>query len=182
MDIRGYVALVVWHFSRFKQVHGFLSVFRTRLYRVTDYDSDRDLHIGTERKEMSAWTFEQSTGKLYDPDGTYIGTGYSGGDCGRNPESVNNPDMQGTHGCTIPQGNYTRGQVIEGSHLGAFAIQLIPNPYNQMYGRAGFFMHGDNSEGNQSASEGCLIFPRSIRQEFHDSEDSMLNVVAIKIG
>ena len=52
MDIRGYVALVVWHFSRFKQVHGFLSVFRTRLYRVTDYDSDRDLHIGTERKEM----------------------------------------------------------------------------------------------------------------------------------
>ena len=182
MGIPAALVVVVQYVSRIKSLRRFLLNLSARLYRVTDYDSDRDLHIGTERKIIMAWTFEQSTGKLYDPDGTYIGTGYSGGDCGRNPESVNNPDMQGTHGCTIPQGNYARGQVIEGSHLGAFAIQLIPNPYNQMYGRSGFFMHGDNSEGNQSASEGCLIFPRSIRQEFHDSEESQLNVVAVKIG
>jgi hypothetical protein len=28
------------------------------------------------------------------------------------------------------------------------------------FGRGGFFLHGDNSLGNESASEGCIILSR----------------------
>ena len=128
------------------------------------------------------WTFEQSTGKLYNPDGEFIAGGYSGGNCGKNPDGMNNPELQEQHGAVLPQGLYTRGTAVEHSQLGAFAIPLIPSPDNLMFGRSGFYMHGDNSDCNHSASEGCIIMPPSIRHEFYDSVDPDLQVVSVKIG
>jgi len=122
------------------------------------------------------WTFKQSTGQLFQDD-EFIASGYSGGNCGKNPDWVNNPDSQENHGATIPQGIYTAGEALDHSILGAFAIPLIPDPSNNMYNRSGFYMHGDTSACNQSASEGCLIFPPSIRHEYYNSADTTLKVI-----
>jgi hypothetical protein len=113
------------------------------------------------------WKFEQSTGKLFDPQGAYVATGYAGGNCGKNPEGMNNPDMQSVPNVgPLPQGIYTFGVVVDHSTLGPFAIQLIPEPENIMFGRGHFFMHGD-TEPPGNASEGCIIMPRSVRDACH---------------
>jgi hypothetical protein len=56
-------------------------------------------------------------------------------------------------------------------------MRLTPDPSNTMYGRGGFLMHGDNSYGDQSASEGCPIVPRNIRNRVGNSGDHILRVV-----
>lgn len=126
-----------------------------------------------------AWTFQQSTGKLTDPTGKLIATGYAGGNCGKNPEGVNNPAMQNV-ACIgpLPQGKYTFGTPENSAKLGPFAIPLIPEPGNQMFGRSAFFMHGDTPQLNHSASEGCIIMPLAIRKLCDASKDLNLNVIA----
>ena len=42
-------------------------------------------------------------------------------------------------------------------------MRLTPNPGTNTFGRGGFLMHGDNSLLNHTASEGCIIAPRGIR-------------------
>ena len=123
------------------------------------------------------WTFEQRTGKLYNPSGGYVATGYSGGNCGKDPVGINNPDMQGVKGVgPLPVGTYTRGEVVLQSHLGPFAIPLTPDPSNDMLGRGGFYMHGDTTPSGK-ASEGCIIMPRAVRELFYKSTEP-LEVVA----
>jgi len=125
------------------------------------------------------YIFKQSTGELFSPHGSLLSTGYSGGNCGKNPEGVNNPEMQ-DDSCSgpLPQGAYLMGEPKEGTHLGPFAIPLLPDSCNEMFGRAGFYCHGDNAQGNQSASEGCIIIPRKVREAMWADEDHCLQVVA----
>jgi Tlde1 domain len=127
-----------------------------------------------------AWTYESSTGRLFSPEMNLIGTGYSGGNGGKNPEGINNPELQYARNVgPIPEGNYTAGAPIDHSHLGPFAIPLEPSPNNVMHGRAGFYMHGDTMEMNHSASHGCIIMMRKVRHAFANSEDDQLRVVAV---
>lgn len=123
------------------------------------------------------WTYEQSTGRLFAPNGELAGRGYAGGNCGNDPEGINNPDMQDCK-CVgpIPVGAYAFGAPLPQSKLGPFAIPLIPNAENEMFGRCGFFMHGDTKIPRR-ASEGCIIMPRSVREACWASEDHQLNVV-----
>lgn len=130
---------------------------------------------------MANWTFEQRTGKLYNPQGNCVATGYAGGNEGKNKEGVNNPDMQGVEGVgPLPVGLYTRGTVIMQSHLGPFAIPLVPDPSNDMLGRGGFYMHGDTTPSG-NASKGCIIMPRAVREGFYTSSEA-LQVVADYAG
>jgi len=117
------------------------------------------------------WTYKQSTGELIDPSGRNYGNGYSGGNCGQNPEGKNNPLMQNVQ-CIgpIPQGKYRVGEPVEGSHLGPYALPLIPYPDNQMFGRSRFYMHGDSMEDPGAASEGCIIMPRITRETVYNSD------------
>ncbi|MFA6213532.1 MAG: tlde1 domain-containing protein [Candidatus Obscuribacterales bacterium] len=125
------------------------------------------------------WTFKQSTGELIRPDDTIAHQGYAGGNVGQNPEGINNPAMQDKKSIgPIPQGYYTRGEVVLKSHLGPFAIPLIPDSDNQMFGRSGFYMHGDKADPPRSASEGCIIMPRAVREEYCASKDVILRVIA----
>jgi hypothetical protein len=125
------------------------------------------------------WTFEQSTGEITDPDGVLRCIGYAGGNCCKNPEGINNPDMQQIHLVgPLPVGLYRFGVPVEGSRLGAFAIPLLPDSSNEMFGRSAFFVHGDTSLGNRDASEGCIIAPRAVRQAMHDSPNNQIKVVA----
>jgi hypothetical protein len=125
-----------------------------------------------------AWKYRISTGELYSPDGNLIGIGYAGGNCGKNPEGINNVDMQECKSIgPLPVGLYTFGTPVEHSHLGAFAIPLIPDPANEMHGRSAFYMHGDVVGAPRTASEGCIIMPPTARHACHASKDQQLQVV-----
>ena len=124
------------------------------------------------------WKYEQTTGNLIRPDDTVAYKGYAGGNGGAHPEGVNNHDMQNVKNVgPIPVGYYTRGEVVLKSHLGPFAIPLTPDSDNEMFGRSAFYMHGDKASPPQSASDGCIIMPKAIREEFYASRDIILRVV-----
>ena len=119
------------------------------------------------------WTFSSTTGWLCDAIGKQIARGYAGGNCGRNPEGKNNPDMENIPQVgPLPRGIYTLGEPVEHSKLGPFAIPLIPDPENEMFGRSGFFCHGDTTPSG-NASEGCIILPRTAREALKNSGDQI---------
>lgn len=113
-----------------------------------------------------AWVYEQSTGIILRPDWkTILTKGYSGGNLGKNPEGKNNPQMQDRPGIgPLPRGKYTIGAPEMHPKLGPFALPLMPDPANEMFGRAGFFIHGDSIKHPGCASEGCIILPRWARE------------------
>ena len=124
------------------------------------------------------WTYEQKTGKL-SHNGEVVATGYAGGNCGKNPEGKNSPEHQSVPKVgPVPQGKYKFGTPVAQSHLGPFAIPLIPDPTNEMFGRSDFYMHGDTISNPGCASEGCIIVPRNIRNAVASSPDQELEVVA----
>lgn len=125
-----------------------------------------------------AWKYDIPTGNMYTPQGERLATCYSGGNCGANPDGVNNPSMMGVK-CIgpIPVGRYTFGAPVEHSKLGAFAIPLIPDPSSDMLGRGEFYCHGDVVGKFQSASEGCIVAPPTTRHAMIDSGDHQLDVV-----
>jgi hypothetical protein len=123
-----------------------------------------------------SWNYKQSTGELFSPTGTKVAIGYAGGNCGKNPEGKNNPEMQDVR-CIgpLPRGGYHFGTPMLNSHMGPFAIPLIPDANNEMLGRAGFFMHGDTTPSG-NASEGCIIMPKTVRQSCWNDPDHKIDV------
>ena len=120
------------------------------------------------------WTYQQSTGKLTASDGKLAGVGYSG-----NGSDLNNPAGQGDigHG-PIPQGEWIIGVFVDRPVVGEFAAPLMPCQGNTMDGRqGGFFMHGDNPLMNHTASDGCIIMARPIRELVSASRDTLLQVL-----
>jgi hypothetical protein len=47
-----------------------------------------------------------------------------------------------------------------------------------MYGRSAFLIHGDNFQNDRSASSGCIILPRTVRETVWDRGDHLLTVLA----
>jgi hypothetical protein len=104
------------------------------------------------------WRYEQSTGRL-SRNGIIVASGYAG-----RGEGLNNPAMQEIHNIgPAPQGTYTIGPAELHPRLGPITLELIPDQETEMFGRSGFFIHGDNKEVNHTASDGCLIFDRQTR-------------------
>jgi len=125
------------------------------------------------------WKFEISSGKVFDPVGTLAGLGYAGGNKGQDPAGVNNPADESLKDIgPLPEGRYAFGEPVEHSQLGPFAIPLIPDPGNEMYGRGSFYIHGDTADLDHSASEGCLILARNVREEMWASPDHLIQVVS----
>jgi hypothetical protein len=117
------------------------------------------------------WTYSQGTGRLLDPEGKHVATGYSGKGIGKN-----NCDMQHVRAVgPIPVGTYTIGTPYNSKKVGPFALPLKPDPRNQMFGRSAFLIHGDNATG--TASEGCIIMPRRVRDMIAQSAHKVLKVV-----
>ena len=125
------------------------------------------------------WTFAIEQGKIYDPSGAFFCPAYAGGNLGKNPEDVNNPDAEGlANKGPLPEGIYTFGEPIEQGKLGTFAIPLIPDPSNDMKGRSGFYWHGDLIGGGfESGSEGCIVSAPVPRRTAWASSDHKINVV-----
>ncbi len=121
-----------------------------------------------------AWTYTQKTGELQ-RDGTHIAVGYSGARAGKN-----NPEMENVHNIgPIPRGDWTIvGPPVNTAEHGPFVLRLDPAAGTQTFDRNGFLMHGDSIESPGCASQGCVIMPRSVREQVWNSGDRDLKVVA----
>jgi RHS repeat-associated protein len=128
------------------------------------------------------WEYCQNTGDLtyVDPeDGerTFKGSGYSGA-----PGFVNDSDSQSfPYAGPIPQGIYDIGLAYTHPRLKGFTMNLEPRSGTDTFGRDLFRIHGDNSEKNQSASEGCVVLSLKIRKQINQSKDREFRVVTCQI-
>lgn len=124
--------------------------------------------------------FKISTGELFlDSENasagpqSLIGHAYAGHPPHVNDASATNLHAQGP----LPVGLYTIGAPEDHPEsVGAFALPLTPDPINTMFGRSGFFCHGDNPLGNQTASDGCIVTARQVRELI--AQNALLQVVA----
>lgn len=105
-------------------------------------------------------------------DGAFEGFGYSGHGLG-----LNDPDKSSLRGVgPVPVGKYTIDEWHDEPHLGPCVAFLNPDSNNEMFGRSGFYIHGDNADADHSASDGCIIMGPNIRHAMRDSQDSKLIV------
>ena len=76
---------------------------------------------------------------------------------------------------SLPQGSYDLGPPT--NQKGPLTIPLRPRPGTNLGGRpGGFLIHGDNKARNHSASHGCIIQERNIRQAIADCGGGTVNV------
>ncbi len=131
-----------------------------------------------------SWRYSQSTGDLARlVNGavvfTVVKTGYSG-----HAEGLNNPDMEHVRGVgPIPRGQWRIGPPYDSDSLGPYTLPLWYLEDGNFddsaaYGRSAFRVHGDNSARNRSASHGCIVLPRKVRELIAESSDSLLEVIA----
>lgn len=109
------------------------------------------------------WVYSQSRGILWLREGDEtkrVGGGYSG-----HPPYVNDASAEALKARgPIPRGVYRVGRGFDHVRLGRLVFYLEPASGTVMHGRSGFFIHGDNEYGDNSASHGCIILRRSIRE------------------
>jgi hypothetical protein len=124
--------------------------------------------------EALAWSYAQKNGELQQ-DGKHVAMGYSG-----TAEGKNNPEKQEVHNVgPIPQGDWTIvGPPANTAEHGPYVLSLKPAPDTNTFGRSGFLMHGDSIQSPGSASQGCIIMPRPVREQVWNSGDRDLKVVA----
>ncbi len=76
----------------------------------------------------------------------------------------------------LPRGKYRIGSPIaRHPKAGRFVLRLTPYAGNNMCGRDGFLIHGDNGQG--TASEGCIVTSFEVRREISVSGDKELVVI-----
>jgi hypothetical protein len=119
------------------------------------------------------WTYKQSTGQLIKPDNSILTTGYSGkGQYKNKPIFENLIDK----GC-IPKGTYKILPGYTDNEKGKFCLKLSPDKNNQMFGRSGFMIHGDDIKNPGTASDGCIILNYKARIEIDSGKDRILKVI-----
>lgn len=118
------------------------------------------------------WVWDQSAGTL-SRDGARVATGYSGRDLGKN-----NPAMQAAVAVgPVPRGMWAIGAPYDSANVGPYALPLSPMAGTDPLGRSAFRIHGDSIRAPGTASHGCIILPRAIRERIWTSGDHLLRVV-----
>lgn len=120
------------------------------------------------------WRYNQRTGQL-SKDTAAIAVGYSGHAEGRNNPAMQDHKMLGP----LPRGFYTFHAPVDTAAHGPYVLRLVQDPSDEMFGRDGFLMHGDNVK--HDASEGCIIMPPQIRRQVWESGDHRLEVYTDEI-
>lgn len=118
------------------------------------------------------WKWDQSAGEL-SRGGQLVSRGYSGAGRGKN-----NPAMQDAVGVgPIPRGLWSIAGVKDSPNTGPFTLVLEPKAGTDTRGRSAFRIHGDSVANPGTASHGCIILPRAVRQAIWSSQDRDLEVV-----
>lgn len=111
-----------------------------------------------------------------DQEARTVATGYSGSGIHKN-----DPDSQALANLgPIPCGRYTIGAPQDTVTHGPYVLPLMPHVGNEMHMRSHFLIHGDSVVTPGSASEGCVILSRAVRQLVWESNDHLLEVVSGK--
>lgn len=120
------------------------------------------------------WIYEQRTGDLYqDTDRDTSFMCYAG-----HGEGKNNPDLQHVKSVgPLPVGFYSIGAPYESIDHGPYVLRLTPAPENEMFGRAGFLIHGDSKKHSGHASHGCIVTSRQARTAVWLSDEHVLKVI-----
>lgn len=120
------------------------------------------------------WIYVQRTGELFAGDGELVGVGYSGYADHKNvPESERFKKLG-----PLPRGLYDMQTPVNTIAHGPYMIPLVPDQTTEMYGRSGMAIHGDSIRYPGTASNGCVIQARAVRQRMWKSGDHDLRVVA----
>jgi len=121
-----------------------------------------------------SWKYYSLSGQILAPSGAYLGTGYAG-----NGKGLNNPDLQYLHNIgPIPRGAWDIGEFFDDEEgKGPVVAHLEPCDGTETYGRSGFMIHGDTAAANHTASEGCIVAPRFIRDAIRLSPVKLLTVL-----
>lgn len=123
------------------------------------------------------WVWDQAKGEL-SRDNNFVSSGYSGKGRGKN-----NPSLQGVRGIgPIPKGKWRMTRVYNSANVGPFTIELFAidktdNDIHDATGRSAFRIHGDSIRAPGTASKGCIILPRAIRERMWRSGDKFLTVI-----
>lgn len=124
------------------------------------------------------WVWDQSAGTL-SRNGKLVSRGYSGKGRGKN-----NPALQGVPGIgPLPRGRYKIGAPYNSKNVGPYTLTLDAvdarpgDDIHQPTGRGAFRIHGDSIKAPGTASKGCIILPRNIRELIWKSGDRDLEVV-----
>ncbi|BCA60246.1 tlde1 domain-containing protein [Sphingomonas sp. HMP6] len=117
--------------------------------------------------------WDQSAGEMR-LDGALLSRGYAGRGRG-----INNPAMQDAVAVgPIPRGLWRLTALrLTGASTGPYTIVLEPAPGTDARGRSAFRIHGDNARLDRSASHGCIILPRTVREAIWRSGARLLEVV-----
>lgn len=118
------------------------------------------------------WVYKVSSHKFY-LNGTYKFDGLYSGRPGFMNDSAN--ECISGKG-PLPRGTYTIGPAFSHPKTKALTMRLKPFIENQMCGRDGFMIHGNNAAHPTEASDGCIILGISHRKEINDSSDKILVV------
>jgi lipoprotein-anchoring transpeptidase ErfK/SrfK len=121
------------------------------------------------------WTYHQSNGLLeyrWEHNVHHVGRGYSGA-----PGAVNNSHMEAIHfKGPIPRGHYHIGPMGQRPNLKWPVMTLTPVGH-KAHNRTHLLIHGDNQNGNQTGSNGCIILEKAIRLRIGHSHDHILQVI-----
>lgn len=118
------------------------------------------------------WKYHITTGRL-ERDNVVYGFGYSGFDeCKNDPTKCDVRDRG-----PIPTGvyNIVALEDVDGGPHGPYVLRLEAGPTTDTHTRAGFLMHGNNATG--TASHGCIILNRKLRELIWTSDCHVLTVV-----
>ena len=127
--------------------------------------------VNNQQNKPRRWIWDQSAGRLTNPDGRFQATGYSGAGIG-----INNPDLQDkVRTGPIPRGLWQIHAPINSRNIGPYALPLTE--IGEFTKRSLFRIHGDNVRGDRSASHGCIILPRNVRELIWKSGVHILEVV-----
>ena|SRR5215469_4753705 len=118
------------------------------------------------------WIYNQANGTL-SRDQQLVGEGYSGfGDGKNNPTMQDEPNIG-----PIPRGTYEIGSPHDTPAHGPHVMSLSPVVGTDTFGRGGFLIHGDAIASPGTASHGCIILARDLRDKISGSGDTQLQVV-----
>jgi hypothetical protein len=121
---------------------------------------------------MKTWAYSQTTGAI-SHDGIALGHGYSGFASGKNNPKAECLQAVGP----IPRGKLkiTRWDDQHGDKGPQVAV-LAPVGHDA-HGRSAFLIHGDSKSAPGTASHGCIILSRDLRDQIRNSGDTDLEVI-----